>query len=285
MIAPPPTPTITSDPGTTSSSSSASFSFDDADSTATFECQVDNSGYSPCSSSWIYNNLADGSHTFAVKAEDQTGESSPATFTWTISGGGASADTVDTLNPPNDPVNGQCTDSYSSGGFDLPPQKVTDTIDLSAYDGQAIQLRFSFNTGDALYNAFAGWYLNNIQVTQSNSTVFSDAVAAGDTNFTAISDFGVAPGWHVTNNNATMGTAWWYGNDATGTYQTPGSADTCADTSPNSGTITTPVFSLGATGSSQLSFDTLWQIEGVNSSGFDLMQVQVIPVTSGPPIQ
>jgi len=272
---------ITGAPPNPSSSSSATFSFT-GPTGATFQCQIDNSGYSPCASPWPYNNLADGSHTFSVETVQNPG--SPATDTWTISGGGASADTVDTLNPATDPL-GQCTDSYSSGGFDLPPQKVTDTTDLSAYDGQAIQLRFSFNTGDALYNAFAGWYLNNIQVTQSNSTVFSDAVAAGDTNFTAISDFGVAPGWHVTNNNATMGTAWWYGNDATGTYQTPGSTDTCADTSPNSGTITTPVFSLGATGSSQLSFDTLWQIEGVNSSGFDLMQVQVIPVTSGPPLQ
>jgi hypothetical protein len=159
--------------------------------------------------------------------------------------------------------------------------KVTDTADLSTYDGQPVELRFSFSTNDGLYNDFEGWYLNNIDVTGTQSgnpvTVFSDAVAAGDTSFTAISDFGVAPGWHVTNRNATMGTAWWYGDDATGSYQTPGSTDPCAD-APNSGTITTPVFTLAS--NSLLSFDTLWQIEGVNPANFDVMDVQVIPVTA-----
>jgi hypothetical protein len=76
-----------------------------------------------------------------------------------------------------------------------------------------------------------------------------------------------------------MGAAWWYGNDATGTYQTPGSNDPCSDPGPNSGTITTPVFTLAS--NSLLSFDTFWQIEGVNSAHFDLMDVQVLPVTSG----
>jgi hypothetical protein len=288
MIAPPPTPTITSNPGTTSNSSSASFSFTDTDSTATFECQVDNSGYSPCSSPWTYSNLADGSHTFAVRAEDQTGESGPATFTWTITGGNASANTVDTLNPGSDP-GGTCTDSLSSGGFDLTPQKVTDTADLSQYDGQQIELRFSFDTVDNRYNAFEGWYLNNIKVTgtQSNTpvTVFSDAVTPGDTSFTAFGTNGVTPGWHVTANNGAIGTAWWYGNDSTGTYETTSNPiDSCInDGDTNSGTITTPVFTLAS--GSTLSFDTLWQIEAVNPSTFDLMQVQVIPVTGGPPLQ
>jgi hypothetical protein len=275
----PPTPTITAPtPPDPSSSSSATFTFADADPTLTLECQIDNSGYSACTSPWTYGNLADGSHTFSVKATDGTHESAVASFTWTISGGGATANTVESLNPASDPLGG-CLDSYDSGsGLNGIPQKVTDTADLSAYDGQPIELRFSFATGDALYNAFQGWYLNNIQVTGTSGSAFSDVVAAGDMNFIALGDHGVAPGWHVTNSNATMGTAWWYGNDATGTYQTPGSADTCNDITPNQGTITTPVFTLGT--NSQLSFDTLWQIEGVNSASFDQMDVQVIPVTS-----
>jgi hypothetical protein len=285
-IAPPPTPTITSNPSNPSNSSGASFAFADSDSTATFECQIDNSGYSGCSSPWTYGNLADGSHTFYVKADDQTGQSAPATLTWTISGGGASANTVDQLNPTSDPAGGDCADGYASGtGFQGTPQQVTDIADLSQFDGQAIQLRFSFSTGDANYNAFEGWYVKNIQVTGTQSgnpvTVFSDAVAAGDTSFTASNDFGVTPGWHVTDRFGAP--AWWYGNETTGTYQSPNSTiGSCTDSSANSGTITTPVFTLAM--GSQLTFDTLWQIESVNPATFDLMDVQVIPVSSGPPI-
>jgi hypothetical protein len=285
----PPTPTITDHPTSPSDSSSASFSFTDTDQTVTFKCQIDNSGYTPCSSSWIYDNLADGSHTFYVKAKNGTGQlSDPATFAWTIAGGSASVDLVQQLNPASDPL-GSCTDWYASGiapagGFDGTPGEVTDTADLSQYDGRSIQLRFSFSTGDNLYNAFEGWYIKNIQVTgtdPSNApvTVFSDVVANGDPSFNASNDHGLTPGWHVTDRFGAP--AWWYGNEADGTYQSLPS-DGCTDSSANAGTITTSVFSLAA--NSQLSFDTLWQIEGVNSAHFDLMDVQVLPVTSGSPI-
>jgi hypothetical protein len=283
---PPPTPTITDHPSDPSNSSSASFSFTDADPTVAFECQIDSSGYSGCSSAWIYDNLADGAHTFSVKAKSGTGQvSDPATFTWTIAGGNANADLVQQLNPTSDPSGGDCAFGYASGtGFNGIPQEVNDTAGLTAFDGQAIQLRFSFTTRDANFNAFEGWYIKNIQVTGTQSgspvTVFSDAVADGDTSFTASSDFGVTPGWHITDRFG--GPAWWYGNEATGTYQSPNPIDGCTDSSANAGTITSPVFTLAT--NSQLSFDTLWQIESVNPSTFDLMDVQVIPVTSGPPI-
>lgn len=282
----PPTPTITGNPVNPSSSSSAPFSFSDSDSTASFECQIDNSGYSACTPPWVYDNLADGTHTFSVKAKDASGESAPATFTWTIAGGGANATTVQQLNPTTDPTDpsGTCADWIASGtGFDGTPTAVSDTQDLSAYDGQAIELRFSFDTGDALYNDFEGWFINNIKVTGTQSgnpvTVFTDPVADGDSSFTASSTFGATPGWHVSDRlSSTFGTAWWYGNEATGTYQSPNPIDSCTDSSPSAGTITTPVFTLPM--NSQLSFDTLWQIEGVNPSTYDLMDVQVIPVTS-----
>jgi hypothetical protein len=287
---PPPMPTITSSPPNPSDSSSATVQFTDTDPTVTFECQIDNSGYSGCASPWTYDNLADGSHTFYVKAKNGTGQvSDPATFTWTIAGGNANASTVQQLNPTSDPAGGDCADGYASvTGFMGVPQKVNDTADLTAFDGQPIQLRFSFSTIDANYNAFEGWYVKNIQVTGTQSgspvTVFSDAVADGDTNFTASSDFGVTPGWHVTDRRNTTfgGPAWWYGNENTGTYQSPNPIDSCTDSSANAGTITSPVFTLAT--NSQLSFDTLWQIESVNPATFDLMDVQVLPVTSGPAI-
>ena len=191
--------------------------------------------------------------------------------------------TVQQLNPATDPAGGNCQDGYSSAtGFQGAPQPVHDTVDLSQFDNQTVQLQFSFSTGDNLYNAFAGWYLKNVQVTGTQAgspvTVFSDPVTDGDTAFTASGDFGASPGWHVTDSQAASlgGPAWWYGDDATGTYQSPNPTDNCTDSTANSGTITSAPFTLAS--GSQLSFDTLWQIESVDPSSFDLMQVQVIPV-------
>ncbi len=82
----PPTPTITSSPPNSSNSSSATFTFTDSDPTATFLCKLDAElSYSSCSSPKTYTGLADGSHTFSVKANDTNGnESAPASYTWTI---------------------------------------------------------------------------------------------------------------------------------------------------------------------------------------------------------
>jgi hypothetical protein len=280
----PPIPTITDGPPNPSDSSDASFSFTDTDPTVTFECQLDDGAYEDCTSPATYGDLADGQHTFNVKAKNTTGqESDPASYTWTISTG-PSPVTVLQLNPATDPEGGTCGHSFASGtGFDGTPTMVPETVDLSQFDGQAIQLRFAFSTGDAQFNDYEGWYVNNIQVTgmegDSPVSVFSDPVADGDTTFTASSDFGVAPGWHVSDRrNADLGgPAWWYGNEATGSYQSPDPIDNCQDSSANAGTITSPVFTLAS--NSELSFDTLWQIEGVNPSSFDLMDVQVIPAS------
>jgi len=82
---PPPAPTITSHPPDPGDSSDASFGFSDAEAVTTFLCQLDGSNFAPCSSPQTYGGLADGSHTFSVKARDAAGNESAATpFVWTI---------------------------------------------------------------------------------------------------------------------------------------------------------------------------------------------------------
>lgn len=41
---------------------------------------------------------------------------------------------------------------------------VKEIVDLSSYDGSSIKIRFSFDTVDALYNYYEGWYVDDIQV-------------------------------------------------------------------------------------------------------------------------
>ncbi len=82
----PPTPTIDTGPQGTSNSPEASFTFSDSDSSLSFQCSIDGGiTYHPCSSPQKIVGLADGSHTFSVKATDGAGHfSAAASQTWTV---------------------------------------------------------------------------------------------------------------------------------------------------------------------------------------------------------
>ena len=59
-------------------------------------------------------------------------------------------------------------------------------IDLSAFAGQAIQLRFRFNSGDGVGNTFVGWLVDDINVNGTSTCeegpeIFSDGLESGDT--------------------------------------------------------------------------------------------------------
>jgi hypothetical protein len=51
--------------------------------------------------------------------------------------------------------------SGNSGGWKLT------TLDLSAYSGQVIRIRFHFDTNDALYNNYSGWFVDDILITNA----------------------------------------------------------------------------------------------------------------------
>jgi hypothetical protein len=67
---------------------SYTFAFTDTDSSVHYQCQIDGQTATNCNSgSASYSNLAPGSHTFSVRAYDQSDtypSNNPATFTWTI---------------------------------------------------------------------------------------------------------------------------------------------------------------------------------------------------------
>ncbi|HEU5001278.1 MAG TPA: hypothetical protein VFW71_00675 [Actinomycetota bacterium] len=81
-----PRPTITSGPGDPTTSRTASFTYADSKSGASFRCALDSGDFHSCSTSGkTYTNLSLGSHTFRVEARAfSLGESSPASWTWTI---------------------------------------------------------------------------------------------------------------------------------------------------------------------------------------------------------
>lgn len=59
------------------------------ESSATFECSIDGSSFSPCSSPWLPGTLAAGPHRIAVRALDELGnpDATPAAANFTVGGG------------------------------------------------------------------------------------------------------------------------------------------------------------------------------------------------------
>jgi chitodextrinase len=81
-----PDTTISSGPTGTVGIASASFSFTSTEAGSSFTCSLDGAAFSSCSSPQNYTNLANGSHTFQVRAGDAAGniDSTPASRTWTV---------------------------------------------------------------------------------------------------------------------------------------------------------------------------------------------------------
>src|SRR6187431_2318128 len=85
--------TITNSSNTRSTSTTFTFSGSDSGPTGEngvgikqFECRVDNSNFSVCTSPAHYDNMTDGNHTLAVISEDKDGNvgSMPSSFNWTV---------------------------------------------------------------------------------------------------------------------------------------------------------------------------------------------------------
>jgi LPXTG-site transpeptidase (sortase) family protein len=110
----PPDTSILTTPPNPDNDSTPSFTFNSADLTATFECQLDGGGYSPCNSGDTFGPLADGSHTFDVRAVDPAGniDPTPASYTWTIDT--TAPDTTLLTTPPNPDNNASPTFTFNS---------------------------------------------------------------------------------------------------------------------------------------------------------------------------
>ncbi|MBX7253381.1 MAG: SMP-30/gluconolactonase/LRE family protein [Candidatus Promineofilum sp.] len=109
-----PDTTLTGKPYNPSRSNSATFTFSSGEAGAMFECQLDSGDFAACASPQSYSNLADGSHTFSVRAKDAAGnvDPSPAAYTWTIDT--VVPDTTIDAYPPNPSTSSSATFAFSS---------------------------------------------------------------------------------------------------------------------------------------------------------------------------
>jgi LPXTG-motif cell wall-anchored protein len=115
----PPDTTITSSPTNPSASANATLMFTGADpgggTVVSFECQLDGGGFAACTSPQAYTALADGSHTFEVRAIDNEGniDPTPAAFTWLVDT--TAPTTTTTENPASPSASGDASFSFTGG--------------------------------------------------------------------------------------------------------------------------------------------------------------------------
>ncbi|HUP29173.1 MAG TPA: delta-60 repeat domain-containing protein [Usitatibacter sp.] len=81
-----PDTSITSGPSGAVAVAAAQFAFTSNEAGSSFQCSLDGAAFSACTSPASYAGLADGAHSFAVRATDAVGnvDPSPATASWTV---------------------------------------------------------------------------------------------------------------------------------------------------------------------------------------------------------
>jgi len=97
----PPAPVIVTHPANPANTGTAFFTYADSQSGVSFKCSLDGSSFSACpSAGQSYSGLSNGSHTFAVEAQNGSGPpSSSASYTWRVDA--APAAPVITSGPTN----------------------------------------------------------------------------------------------------------------------------------------------------------------------------------------
>jgi len=97
-----PDTTITDSPPNPTPDPTATFAFESSEPNSTFECNLDGLGWENCSTPKTYTGLADGNHSFEVRATDAAGntDSSPSLWNWLIDSSILPPDTFIDSTPP-----------------------------------------------------------------------------------------------------------------------------------------------------------------------------------------
>jgi CSLREA domain-containing protein len=128
-----PETTIDSGPTDPSPDREAEFEFSSSEAGSSFECQLDAGAWVSCSSPQAYSALADGAHTFRVRATDPAGnvDPDPAIYGWTVEEPNTTPpDTTITSAPP-------ALTSSTSASFAFSSSETGSTFECSLDDAAA----------------------------------------------------------------------------------------------------------------------------------------------------
>ncbi|HPG00036.1 MAG TPA: beta-galactosidase [Kiritimatiellia bacterium] len=129
----------------------------------------------------------------------------------------------------------------------------TQTADLTPYAGRRIQLRFFFDTIDALNNQYEGWYVDEVRVSCVSgigASILNDHVETGTNGWSA------AGLWHVADDmSATPSHSWAYNNGSN--YNTG---------ARNNGALLSPWIDLIGAESAKLTFQSWYETEDTSTA-------------------
>jgi len=102
-------------PAALTTASSATFDFSSNEPGSTFACQLDSGSFVACSAPQLYSGLADGIHTFSVRATDTASntDATPASYTWTVDTT-APTTAIGSTTPPAHTSSASATFDFSS---------------------------------------------------------------------------------------------------------------------------------------------------------------------------
>lgn len=197
-----PNTSILTNPNNPINSSAATFTFSGTDSLvgiASFQCRIDAGAWETCTSPKTYTGLADGSHTFEVRAIDTAGnpDPTPASYTWVIDT--VAPNTTILTNPTNPTTDTNATFTFGATGLGLSytfeckldmgsyapctsPQSYTGlAVGPHTFDVRATDLAGNVDPTPANY----AWTIN---AAASNVTVTATAGTPGPTNYATLKD-------------------------------------------------------------------------------------------------
>lgn len=197
-----PETTIDSAPTDPSNSATASFTFSGSDGGAgvtSFECALDGASFTACTSPQTYSGLADGSHTFAVRAIDRSGnvDATPASFSWIVD---TTAPAVTITSQPANPTNsGAASFTFSATDAGTGVASIECKLDDASfaactspqsYSGLAkgdhtFTVRATDNAGNVSAGTSYSWTIAAAQTTTSFTTSANPAVTGQTVVFTA----------------------------------------------------------------------------------------------------
>jgi hypothetical protein len=167
----PPAAAIDSKPKTPTKSTSASFTYHSTPSGAEFECKLDAGAFASCPLSGTeYSGLADGGHTFQVRAKNAEGMGTAAFATWTVD---TKAPTASIKSHPIDPSSG------ASASFSYSSDEANSNFECSLALGAAPESFAPCPAAGETYSSLA----NGIYTFEVRATDQAENTQAGSTQF------------------------------------------------------------------------------------------------------
>jgi hypothetical protein len=168
-----PETTINSGPSGAVASTAASFTFSSDDPVATFQCALDGAAFTTCASPTSFSSLAQGSHTFQVRATNTSGtDPTPASRTWTVDT--VAPDTSIDTGPSGSVASTAATFSFSSNES---PVTFQCSVDGAAFTTCATPTSFSgFAQGSHTFQVRARDAAGNLDSTPASRTWTVDTV-------------------------------------------------------------------------------------------------------------